>query len=107
MTHLNLRRHALHEPKERIPGGMTLLLHGDVSLESVPDLQGILNALALLQPLQLVIDLFWVDHVSTEALCMIDDFGEKMGSLLLRSPSLATRNELMTLGRLELIEAAS
>ena len=85
--------------------GITLALHGDLNAESVPYLQGVLHALALLQPAHLSVDLSRVGRVSRQSLRMIERSGEAIGAWSLLDPSPTACTDLIDLGRSELIES--
>lgn len=100
-----LRRPASRHRADNPTGdtGITLALHGDLNATSVPDLQGVLHALALLQPGHLNVDLSQVGHVSRESLRLIERSGEAIGSWSLFDPSPLAYADLVSLGRSELI----
>ena len=65
----------------------TLFLHGDLTAESVPHLQAVLDEIVLLQPNLLVVDLSEVGRISPWAIRMVARCGAEIGGLVLRSPS--------------------
>lgn len=108
----SLHQKALKRASSRRPSdtptpdvGITLALHGDLNSESVPHLQGVLHALALLQPAQLSVNLSHVGHISRESLRLIERSGEAIGAWSLLDPSLSACADLIDLGRSELIES--
>ena len=102
-----LRRSASRHRADNPTGdtGITLALHGDLDATSVPYLQGVLHALALLQPGYLNVNLSQVGHVSRESLRLIERSGEAIGSWSLLDPSPSACADLISLGRSELIES--
>ena len=84
--------------------GVTLTLHGDLDSDSVPQLQGVLHALVLLQPTHLSVNLSQVGRISAGALRMIERSGEAIGAWSLLDPSPSAYGSLIDLKRTEIIE---
>jgi hypothetical protein len=102
-----LQRASLRHPSDNpTPDlGITLALQGDLNSDSVPYLQGVLHALALLQPAHLSVNLSKVGHVSRESLRLIERSGQAIGGWSLLDPSPSACADLIDLGRSELIES--
>lgn len=95
-------------PSKPIPDdGVTLALHGDLDSDSAPYLQGVLDALVLLQPVHLSVDLSQVRRVSRESLRKIARSGDAIGSWSLLDPSPSACADLIGLGRSDLVETES
>jgi anti-anti-sigma regulatory factor len=97
----------LHAHRVGADDGVTLVLHGDLIPEAVPQLQSVLDALVLFQPDRLVVDLSEVGRVGSSALRMIDRCGVEIGEVVLRNPSPSARSDLENLGRSDLIAQSS
>lgn len=86
---------------------ITLKLHGDLGSDSAPDLQGVLHAVVLFQPVHLAVDLSDVRRVSREALRMIDRVGDAIGTWTVLDPSSSACADLICLGRSDLVDSES
>jgi anti-anti-sigma regulatory factor len=95
---------SFHVSGVHVDDGMILSLHGDLNLCSVPNLQAVLDGLVLLQPRRLVIDLSGVNQVSPDALQLIAHCALRIDDVVVRSPSPATRVDLVKLGHSDLLE---
>lgn len=100
-------RDAMHAHRVGADDGVILVLHGDLIPEAVPQLQSVLDALVLLQPDRLVVDLSEVGRVGSSALGMIDRCSVEIGEVVLRNPSPSARSDLVRLGRSDLIAQSS
>jgi len=76
-----------HSSSAGAEGGTTLLLHGEVNFETVPQLEAVLDGLVDLHPMRLTIDLSETTGVSPDALLAIARRERRVDELVVRLPS--------------------
>jgi ABC-type transporter Mla MlaB component len=84
---------------------ITLSFHGDLDTESVPHLRAVLDAVILLRPSHLSVDLSQVRHVSSTALWLIECAGKEIGGWSLLAPTPTALTDLIGLGCSDLVES--
>jgi len=77
--------------------GLTLFLYGDLTAESVPHLQAVLDGLILHESDRVLVDLSAVGQLSAEALSVMASYGGGIGAVALRSAGPAKRADPMDL----------
>jgi hypothetical protein len=92
------RERSSFKVNESNTGDVVLSLRGDLSAGSVPQLEAVLHAVVLLQPIHLVVDLLEVSRVSAEALNTLLWCAISNDNVLLKSPDPQTHAEVTKRG---------
>jgi hypothetical protein len=100
----NVAQTVFHVEGVAMEEATVLSLHGELSLEAVPQLEAVLDGLVLLKPLRLVIDLSEVHKVSPDALNTLLWCAINNGDVVLRAPDSVTCAEVTRRGHARWIE---